>query len=63
MRNLSLRSLLLPLLTLAIPIVSSAQIVLSIGIAPPPLPVYEQTVCPSEGYIWTPGYWAYAQEG
>ncbi len=61
--KISVRSLLLPLLTLAIPIISSAQIILSIGIAPPPLPVYEQPVCPSEGYIWTPGYWAYAQEG
>jgi hypothetical protein len=65
----SVRSLLLtpPMLLapmiLAIPVASSAQIILSIGIAPPPLPVYEQTVCPSAGYIWTPGYWAYAQEG
>jgi len=23
--------------------------------APPPLPQYEQPVCPGEGYIWTPG--------
>src|ERR1700734_2170580 len=48
---------------LAIPAASSAQIILSIGFAPPPLPVYEQPVCPDAGYIWTPGYWAYAQEG
>jgi len=48
---------------LALPVVSSAQIILSIGFAPPPLPVYQQPVCPSAGYIWTPGYWAYAQEG
>ena len=26
---------------------------------PPPLPVYEQPPCPVEGYIWTPGYWAW----
>lgn len=32
---------------------------LSIGIAPPPLPVYAQPVCPGSGYIWTPGYWAW----
>jgi hypothetical protein len=31
----------------------------SIRIGPPPLPVYEQPVCPEAGYIWTPGYWAY----
>ena len=28
--------------------------------APPPLPVYEQPPCPGEGYLWVPGYWAYA---
>jgi YXWGXW repeat-containing protein len=63
MRNLSVRSLFFALIMLAIPAASSAQIILSIGFAPPPLPVYEQPICPSEGYIWTPGYWAYAQEG
>jgi hypothetical protein len=62
MLNLSVRSLLFALL-LAIPAASSAQIILTIGIAPPPLPVYEQPLCPSAGYLWTPGYWAYAQEG
>ena len=32
---------------------------ISIGIAPPPLPVYVQPACPVDGYIWQPGYWAY----
>src|SRR5258707_530074 len=32
---------------------------ISVGYAPPPLPVYEQPICPQEGYIWTPGYWAW----
>ena len=31
----------------------------TVGFAPPPLPVYEQPICPGDGYIWTPGYWAY----
>jgi len=31
----------------------------SVGIAPPPLPTYEQPICPGDGYIWTPGYWAW----
>ena len=31
--------------------------------APPEIPVYEQPYCPMEGYIWTPGYWAYGYEG
>jgi WXXGXW repeat (2 copies) len=38
---------------------SFAQVGVAITIAPPPLPVYEQPVCPGDGYIWTPGYWAY----
>ena len=32
---------------------------ISAGIAPPVLPVYEQPECPTDGYIWQPGYWAY----
>jgi len=32
---------------------------ISVGFAPPELPVYEQPICPGEGYIWTPGYWAW----
>jgi hypothetical protein len=44
---------------LMLSVVSSAQVVISVGFAPPPLPVYEQPLCPSEGYLWIPGYWAY----
>ena len=61
--RISTRSLLFALLMLAIPVASSPQIILSIGIAPPPLRVYQQPACSSVGYIWTPGYWANAQEG
>jgi hypothetical protein len=32
---------------------------ISVGFAPPELPVYEQPICPGDGYIWTPGYWAW----
>jgi len=28
-------------------------------VAPPDLPAYEQPICPGDGYIWTPGYWAW----
>src|SRR5579863_807778 len=38
---------------------SFAQIGVSITVGPPALPVYEQPVCPGDGYLWTPGYWAY----
>jgi hypothetical protein len=31
--------------------------------APPPmLPVYDQPICPGDGYLWTPGYWAWDNE-
>ena len=32
---------------------------ISIDVAPPPLPVYDQPPIPEPGYIWTPGYWAW----
>lgn len=38
---------------------SYAQVAGAVTIAPPPLPVYEQPVCPGDGYMWTPGYWAW----
>ena len=41
---------------------SFAQIGVSVTIAPPELPVYEQPLCPGDGYIWTPGYWAWDGE-
>src|SRR5713226_7503522 len=31
--------------------------------APPPLPDYEQPPCPEDGYMWTPGYWAWGGGG
>lgn len=40
-----------------------AQIGISITIAPPVLPEYEQPYCPAPNYIWTPGYWAYGPGG
>lgn len=49
----------LALVILTVPTVSSAQVGIAITIGPPALPVYEQPPCPGEGYLWTPGYWAY----
>ncbi|MGB6945340.1 MAG: YXWGXW repeat-containing protein [Bryobacteraceae bacterium] len=40
-----------------------ARTVVSITVAPPPLHVYTQPPCPGDGYIWTPGYWAYGAAG
>jgi hypothetical protein len=59
----SIRSLVIALAILIISTASLAQIGISITVGPPPLPVYEQPPCPSEGYIWTPGYWAYDYNG
>ena len=57
----SLRNLLFALVVLAMSTASFAQIGVGISVAfgPPALPVYEQPVCPGDGYIWTPGYWAW----
>ena len=64
MRTLrSLRFLLLVLAMLVIPATSFAQFGVSITVAPPELVVYAQPICPQEGYIWTPGYWAYGEDG
>jgi len=35
----------------------------SIHTPPPPLPVYAQPPCPQDGYLWTPGYWAWGSGG
>lgn len=32
---------------------------ISVRVAPPAIPVYEQPPCPVDGYIWVPGYWAW----
>ena len=57
-----LRSPLFALVLLAMSAAAYAQISISVSFAPPELPVYEQPLCPGEGYLWTPGYWAYAND-
>src|SRR5713226_2372377 len=58
----SIRSTLFALVLLALSAAAYAQISISINFAPPELPVYEQPLCPGDGYLWTPGYWAYADD-
>jgi hypothetical protein len=53
----------LALLILTIPATAFAGVSVSVTIGPPALPVYEQSPCPGDGYIWTPGYWAYGPGG
>ena len=58
--------LLFGFLLLTIPVVfsstSAAQIGIFVRIGPPPLPVYEQPICPAPGYLWSPGYWAWSDD-
>jgi hypothetical protein len=42
---------------------AQAGVFVSVNIAPPALPVYEQPPLPEPGFIWTPGYWAYGDAG
>ena len=55
-------ALVIPIATVAVP-QAHAGIFISVGFAPPVLPVYSQPYCPGDGYIWTPGYWAYGDAG
>jgi WXXGXW repeat (2 copies) len=50
------------LLLMLLPALGSAQINVSVSIAPPELPVYDQPPLPGDGYIWTPGYWAWGDD-
>jgi hypothetical protein len=50
----------------ALPFESAAlaqDLSISVQIAPPVLPVYDQPPMPELGDIWTPGYWSYADGG
>jgi hypothetical protein len=57
----SIRSLLIALGMLAFSAASFGQVAVAVSVSfpPPELPVYEQPLCPGEGYFWTPGYWAW----
>lgn len=58
-----IRSLLFAFVFLAASAPAFAQVAISVAIAPPEIPVYEQPVCPGDGYLWTPGYWAWDADG
>lgn len=59
------RSVIFGLVLCAVPMGAFSQVAIgvSIRVAPPVLPVYVQPPCPVEGYLWTPGYWAYGPAG
>ena len=55
----AVRCLLFVVALLACSMPSVAQVRISVRFGPPALPVYEQPICPGEGYLWAPGYWAW----
>ena len=64
-RGFVLGVLMLTVSVLSLSTASSAQIGIgiSVRIGPPALPVYAQPICPGPGYFWTPGYWAWSDDG
>lgn len=58
-----IRLALFALMLVVIPASSFAGVFVSVTVAPPVLPVYAQPACPGDGYIWTPGYWAWGPDG
>src|ERR1700722_14290847 len=44
------------------PLSAQIGIGISVRIGPPALPIYDQPICPGEGYLWTPGYWAWSDD-
>jgi hypothetical protein len=47
----------------SVPTAAGAQMgygaAITVGFAPPPLPLYDQPPIPDYGYMWIPGYWAW----
>jgi len=57
------RNFIVALALVLAPAASFAAVFISVGFAPPALPVYVQPVAPADGYLWQPGYWAYSPGG
>jgi WXXGXW repeat (2 copies) len=62
MRIHSLRAMLFVFVVLVLSSASFGQVRISVSFGPPALPIYEQPLCPGDGYIWTPGYWAWSDD-
>ncbi len=62
MKKINIYTMLAMFLVLLFNTRTNAQIRLSVNIAPPALITYSQPVCPGDGYMWIPGYWAHSPE-
>ena len=64
-----MKSLIKSIIALSLVIVTrfyaSAQVSIGVSVrtGPPMLPVYSKPLCPADGYMWVPGYWAYSDGG
>ena len=65
MKRSVIRWMILSVIVMAFSAASFGQIAvgISVRIGPPALPVYAQPICPGPGYLWTPGYWAWNDDG
>jgi len=61
--RVSVRWILLAIVALSLTSASFAQVFVSVRIGPPALPIYAQPICPGPGYMWTPGYWGWNDDG
>ncbi len=63
----SIYGIIAAVLIAAVPIAAPAQFSIgvgfTVGVPPPPMPVYSQPVAPYPNYMWTPGYWAWGPAG
>jgi len=59
------RWLLMAIVVMSLSAASFGQIAVGISVrtGPPALPVYAQPICPGPGFMWTPGYWAWNDDG
>ena len=57
-------SVLTALFLAVLPVMSMAQVgvEISVNVPPPELPIYDQPPIPGDGYLWTPGYWAWSDD-
>ena len=51
------------LVTVSVASFGQIAVGISVRVGPPALPVYAQPICPGPGYLWTPGYWGWNDDG
>jgi hypothetical protein len=62
MQTRFIRTLLFAFVILCMSAAAFGAVGVVITVGSPALPVYEQPICPGDGYLWTPGYWAWGDD-